>query len=222
MSELRNYLKEKEKELFEKKKDAAEAANVSQGYYAHMMGESSNLNTKPPLSFLIKLIEGWNLNILEVLRQAEIISNKSINSFTNNHIEFLNTKNYHLLDILLFHGNPIDAFDDLILVDSMHVKTRYKHCYGLQVSHIESQNIYTNSEILIVDKLDINKIKNEDICIFYCKNENKIKYYITSKEENLGVVFINRHKTTDCLSFFNNKIKSHLYLGVVRHIFMDI
>ena len=54
---LKEYLKEKQKELFDKQKQAVESIDVSQGYYAYQLSDMSNLNKKPSFSFLMKIIE---------------------------------------------------------------------------------------------------------------------------------------------------------------------
>ena len=217
---LKEYLKEKQKELFDKQKQAVEAIDVSQGYYAYQLSDMSNLNKKPSFSFLMKIIEGWGLNFLEVMQKAGYITNDLLIQFFKQNSGILESKN-NIIDIFLFHGNKIDCFDDLTPVGSMFYETNYDDCCGIKTS--QDYGLYNKNELLIIQKtFDMNHLNSNDICAMYSKIKNKIKYFTVSKnKDNNKILFVEKNKSFH-MEINSSEFDNYLVLGVVRHVILDI
>jgi len=217
---LKEYLKEKQKELFDKQKQAVEAIDVSQGYYAYQLSDMSNLNKKPSFSFLMKIIEGWGLNFLEVMQKAGYITNDLLIQFFKQNSGIFESKN-NIVDIFLFHGNKIDCFDGLTPVGSMFYETNYDDCCGIKTS--QDYGLYDKNELLIIQKtFDMNNLNNNDICVMYSKPKNKIKYFTVSANHDTNkILFVEKNKSFH-MEINSSEFDNYLVLGVVRHVILDI
>ncbi len=217
---LKEYLKEKQKELFDKQKQAVEAIDVSQGYYAYQLSEMSSLNEKPSFSFLMKIIDGWGLNFLEVMQKAGYITNDLLVQFFKKNSNILESKN-NIIDIFLFHGNKIACFDDLTPVGSMFFETQYKDSCGIKTS--QDDGLYDKNELLIIQKtFDMNDLNSNDICAMYSKTKNKIKYFTVSKnKDNNKVLFVERNKSFH-MEINSSEFDNYLVLGLVKHVILDV
>ena len=217
---LKDYLKHKQRELFKNQKEGVKAIDVSQGYYAYQLSDMSNLNKKPSFSFLMKIIEGWGLNFLEVMQKAGYITNDLLVQFFKKNSGILESKN-NIIDIFLFHGNKIDCFDDLTPVGSMFYETNYDDCCGIKTS--QDYGLYNKNELLIIQKtFDMNHLNSNDICVMYSKTKNKIKYFTVSKnKDNNKILFVDKNKSFH-MEINSSEFDNYLVLGVVRHVILDI
>jgi len=217
---LKEYLKEKQKELFDKQKQAVEAIDVSQGYYAYQLSDMSNLNKKPSFSFLMKIIEGWGLNFLEVMQKAGYITNDLLIQFFKKNSGIFESKN-NIVDIFLFHGNKIDCFDGLTPVGSMFYETNYDDCCGIKTS--QDYGLYDKNELLIIQKtFDMNNLNNNDICVMYSKPKNKIKYFTVSANHDTNkILFVEKNKSFH-MEINSSEFDNYLVLGLVKHVILDI
>ena len=216
---LKEYLKEKQRELFDNQKKAIENLDMSQGYYAYQLSNISNLDTKPSFSFLMKIIEGWGLNFLDVMKKAGFISDDILKDYFKNNSSILENQD-NIIDIYIFHGNKINSLDDLPIVGSYFFETNYKDCCGIK--NYDEDYIHAKNELLIIQrKFNINNINNKNICVFYNKNENKIEYFIAScNQSNDKITFIHKKKLFN-FELGTPEFDQYTILGVIKHIVID-